>query len=103
MAIRVATRFRIIAGKNQEFLSQVAEGRKIHERVGGKVRVWQATLTGESTGNIAYIIEHNDISAYADFTQKLQGDAEWQAFVAKITDNPTATILSQGMANEITS
>ena len=40
MAVVQAIQFRIIQGKTQEFMTNVAEARKIQEGLGGRVRVW---------------------------------------------------------------
>ncbi len=103
MAVVQAIQFRIHQGKNQEFMANVAEARKIQEGLGGRVRVWQATAAGTNTGLVTYTIEHDDLAAYAAFSDKLQADSAWQAFAAKtlLSANPTGNILSAALANEI--
>ena len=103
MAVAQVFQFRINPGRNQEFNAQVAEGKKHQERLGGRVRVWQATAAGPNTGLVSYVIEHKDLAAFASFVDKLNADAEWLAFAAKIfTANPSGTLMSAVLANEIT-
>ncbi len=103
MAVVQAIQFRIIQGKNQEFMANVAEARKIQEGLGGRVRVWQGTMAGPNTGVVTYTIEHDDLAAFAAFTDKLLADSAWQAFAAKtvLGSNPTGTLLSMNLATEI--
>jgi len=103
VAVALITNWRVNPGRNQEFLGLVGEAKKIHGRLGGRVRVWQAAVAGENSGNIGYVVEHDDLVAYANFTQKLQADPEWQAFLAKaFVANPTGTLLSTSLVNELT-
>lgn len=104
VAVAQVAQFRIVQGKNQEFNANVATAKKIHERHGARVRVWQGVFAGENTGLVSYVIEHNDLAAYASFAQKLAADSEWLEFAAKTlqSGNPTGTFLSAVLANEIT-
>ena len=103
MAVVQAIQFRIIQGKNQEFMANVAEARKIQEGLGGRVRAWQATMAGPNSGIVTYTIEHDDLAAFAAFSDKLQADSDWLAFVARTlgSANPTGTFMSAVLANEI--
>ena len=103
MAVAQVFQFRIRPGRNQEFNAQVAEAKKIQERLGGRVRVWQATAAGPNTGLVSYVVEHQNLAAFAGFSDKLQADSEWQAFVAKVfTADPSGNIISAVLANEMT-
>ena len=104
VAVAQVAQFRIIQGKNQEFNANVAEAKKIHERHGGRVRVWQATAAGPNTGLVSYVIEHDDLAAYASFAAKLAADSEWLAFAGKTLQsaNPTGALISATLATEIT-
>lgn len=102
MAVVQLTNWQITAGRNAEFLALVAEAKKIHEGLGARVRVFQATFAGPNTGTITYVMEHNDLGALASFGAKVQADSAWQAFVQKaFTTNPTGRLLSSSVANEI--
>ncbi len=104
MAVIQAIQFRIIQGKNQEFMANVAEGKKIQERLGGRVRVWQGTMAGPNTGVVTYTIEHDDLAAFAAFGEKLQADSDWQAFAMRTLGgaNPTGNLISAALATEVT-
>lgn len=103
MAVAQVIQFRITPGRNEEFNKQVAEAKGHHERLGGRVRVWQATVAGPNTAIVSYVIEHKDMAAFAAFSDKVTTDAQWLAFAAKVfTANPTGTLVSGALATEIT-
>lgn len=103
LAVAQVFQFRVTPGKNQEFNAQVGEAKKLQEKLGGHVRVWQATMAGPNSGLVSYVIEHENLAAFAAFSDKLASDAAWLAFVAKaFVANPAGTLLSAVLANEIT-
>ncbi len=104
MAVAQVVQFRIVPGRNEEFAKNVAAGKKIHERLGGRVRVWTALIAGPNTGIVSYVIEHDDLAAFADFSAKLTADPEWVEFTAKVLGRADPAGLVQGatLANEIT-
>ena len=105
LAVAQVVQFRVVPGKNEEFNANVATATKIHERLGGKARVWTALAAGPNTGIVSYVIEHNDLAGYAAFSEKLTADSEWLQFAAKTLQRPDPAGLLQGvtLANEITS
>ena len=104
MAVAQVARFRIVPGRNEEFIKNVAAAKKIHERLGGRVRVWTAVAAGPNTGIVSYFIEHDDLAAYADFAAKSAADPEWMEFAAKVLQRADPSGLLQGasLVNEIT-
>lgn len=86
-------------GHLQEFLGNVASARKIHERLGAKVRVWQSTFGGQPM-SLVYVIEHAGWEAFGKFGAKLESDAEWQNFWQKALANPTAELLQNSVISE---
>ena len=104
MAVAQVAQFRIVPGRNEEFTKNVAAAKKMHERHGGRVRVWTALAAGPNTGIVSYVIEHDDLAAYADFAAKLTADPEWVEFVAKTLGraDPSGTFQGTTLANEIT-
>jgi len=103
MAIRNVSVFQVNAGRRQEFLGELAAGKKILERLGANVRAAEATVGGPNTGNVIVALEFADMAAFAAFTQKAQADSDWQAFQAKVTggSNPTRTLVSRSLLNDI--
>lgn len=53
------------------------------------------------SGNIAYINEVVDMTAFAAFSDKLNADPEWQEFWAAAQANPSATLVSRTLATEV--
>ncbi len=104
MAVAQVFQFRIVPGRNEEFTKNVAAAKQIHERLGGRVRVWTALVAGPNTGMVSYVIEHDDLAAYGDFGTKLAADPEWVEYLAKTLGraDPAGTLQSGTLANEIT-
>ena len=86
-------------GHLQEFLANVATAKKIHERLGAKVRVWQ-TMFGGQAMSLGYVIEHAGWEAFGKFGAKLEADAEWQAFWSKALANRTGELLQNSVVVE---
>ncbi len=91
MAVVSVHTFRVKAGRLQEFLTLCAEARKIHERMGGRVRIWQPAFGGEAA-TIGYTIEHDDMTAYGTFTDKLQSESDWQALIQRMGTNTDPSV-----------
>jgi len=104
MALLTVAQFRVVPGKFQEFGANVATAKKIHERLGGRVRVWNAVVAGPNSGLVSYAIEHQDWASYASFNEKLATDSEWQQFAANVLQraDPSGLFQSAVLANEIT-
>jgi len=101
MAVATVTQWAVTPGKQEEFLPNVARAKKIHQRLGGQVRVLQNTFGGENTGRISYVIEHSDLAAFASFSQQMQADAEWQQLWASVNSgSPAATMISNSLLAE---
>src|SRR2546428_13184328 len=88
-------------GKQAEFMANVATAKKIHERLGAKVRVWQ-TMFGAQTLTVGYVIEHRDWAAFADFSTKIQTDAEWLEVFQGALAKPSADWLPDSLVAEVT-
>ncbi len=103
MAIRNVSIFQVHPGRRQEFLKEVAEAKKILERLGVSFRAAETIVGGPNTGNFVVALEFNDMAAFAGFTQKAQADSEWQAFQAKLngTSSPTRTLLSRSLLTDV--
>ncbi|MBA3583775.1 MAG: hypothetical protein H0W36_04470 [Gemmatimonadetes bacterium] len=100
MAVASISTWRPRDGKLIEFMANLASAKKIHERMGAKVRVWQ-TLFGPQTQTVGYVIEHADWAAFAEFSQKLQTDTEWQEFFQGALAKPSADWLQNSLVSEV--
>lgn len=100
MAVVAVTSWRIHPGRGQDFLSTVSAAKKIHERLGGRVRVVQAG-PGPRPLTVAYIIEVDDMVKYGEFVEKLNSDAEWQTLWTAAQSNPSAELVEQGIAQDL--
>ncbi|MFQ5472908.1 MAG: NIPSNAP family protein [Dehalococcoidia bacterium] len=102
MAVATIHRFRIKPGRLQEFTKMLAEGRKIHESLGGRIRVWQSTIAGEPN-TISYVIEYDDMTAYAAFGDKLRSDRAWQDVVQKArgSADPSAELIGSSLVTSV--
>ena len=69
-------------------LERIEALKKVQKRLGtsSNMRVWQATLAGSNTGNVAVGIMHPSLAAYAENTSKLNGDAEGQKILDGLGD-----------------
>lgn len=59
--------------------------------------VLQATAAGSSTGNLAIIVNAENLTTWAANTTKLQADAGWQAWTAKQRKSGLGRIISNDM------
>jgi hypothetical protein len=98
-AIAQVATWRPREGHLQEFMANVATAKKIQERLGAKVRVWQSLFGGQSM-SVGYVIEHSGWEAFGKFGAKLEADPEWQNFWAKAIANPTAELLQNSVLTE---
>ena len=87
-------------GRAAEFLGQVAEAKKMHERLGAQVRVLQAGA-GPNPFTVTYVTEHADGKAYGEFLDKLAADADYQSFWAKALTDPTAEPLQSSLLSDV--
>lgn len=98
-AIAQVATWRARDGKIQDFIAKVATAKKIHERLGGKVRVWQ-TIIGGQPMTMAYVIEHTGWAEYGKFGEKLEKDSEWQSFWSDALARPTADLIQNSLVTE---
>ena len=96
--ISVAT-WRPLPGKIQEFMTVVAAAKKIHERLGGRVRVFTSQFGGVPS-TVLYAIEVDSWNAFGAFGEKVSADKEWLALWAAGAASPTAELVSNSTAVE---
>jgi len=103
MAVRNVSIFRAHPGKRQAFLDDAVVAKKILERLGARRRIGDTTIGGPNTGNLVVSLEFADMAAYGAFTQKAQGDSEWQAFQARVggTTDPTTTLVGRSLITDL--
>ena len=103
MAVVQLSQWRINPGRGQEFFQNVAKAKAIHERLGASVRVYQSTLARPNANTVSYVQEFADATAHGAFTDKLNADAEWQAFVQGVLGgaDPSGALLSNSLATEV--
>ncbi|HEV2363618.1 MAG TPA: hypothetical protein VGS12_05390 [Caulobacteraceae bacterium] len=87
-------------GKTSEFLASAATAKKIHERLGAKVRLYSSTFGGQPT-TLSYVLEHASWGALGAFGEKVEKDNEWQVFWAKANANPTADLVQNNVVSEL--
>jgi hypothetical protein len=86
-------------GRIQDFATNLAKAKKIQERLGGSVRVWQSNFGGQPLTFI-YTIEVGSWKAFGEFGEKLQSDPEWQKFWAEAAVKPSADQLQSSVISE---
>jgi hypothetical protein len=74
-------------GKLEDYRKRVAGAQGMVERLGVKMRLrmWQATVAGPTTGSIVIGFEYPDLSTYVSDRAKMQTDAEWRRFIAGLS------------------
>ena len=79
---------RVKPGKLDDYLAQLESLRRVQERIGssGNMRVFQATVAGQGTGNVAVGITYPSLAAWARDSGKLQADAEGQKIFAGLDE-----------------
>ena len=94
--------WRIRQGRYADFMGTLAEGQKILERVGGRVRTWVPLYGGPEPNTLTVVVEHDDIAAHGAFSKKLQADPEWLGLIARIQqdENPAADYVSSALISE---
>ncbi|MEJ2108632.1 MAG: hypothetical protein P8Z37_01730 [Acidobacteriota bacterium] len=90
-------------GKNDAF---VAGSKKLHEAVYKKipdisVRIWEATLSGENTGNIYIIVGYPSLADMERMADLIENDKEIQNLFTE-RDKVGATVVSCNLSTEVT-
>jgi len=103
MAVAVVTQFHVTQGRRAQFIKEAGEAKPMHERLGGRVRMYAATAAGANTGMLTYVVEFDDMADYAAWVQKAQTDQPWQALLARTlgSADPSAKAASQSLLVEV--
>jgi hypothetical protein len=99
-AVASVATWRPRAGKVQEFVASAATAKKIHERLGAKVRMWSSNFGGQPM-TMGYVMEHRSWAAFGEFAEKMEKDNEWQVFWAGAAANPTADLVQNSVVSEV--
>jgi hypothetical protein len=74
-------------GRQPALGAAVATARRIHERLGGRVAVWEPIVGGRPE-SVTYTVEFDDMAGWGRFADRLAADPEWTAFWAATTSGP---------------
>ncbi len=102
MAIGQVRVIRPRPGRRQDAINTATRAKRIHERCGGRVRIFEPT-TGPNVGTYLQVVETADWRAYGEYRTKLQADPEYKALMAEIQNNrdPVAEIISAEVLEEV--
>lgn len=89
--------FQPLAGGTPKTISYMMEARAIHQSMGGAVGISLHT-----TGNLTYSLAFENWEAYGVFTKAQNTNEAWQAFLAKISADPSATQIENYLLTSIT-
>ena len=83
------------------YVAQIEEGRELLKKAGssGKIRVWQASFAGPSTGTLIVAIEYANLQALAADNARFNEDADVQAWLKGLS--AIRTIVSDSIYNEL--
>lgn len=98
-AVATVATWRPRDGKLQDFFAKVATAKKIHERLGAKVRIWQTAFGGQPM-SIGYVIEHASWAEFGKFGEKIEKDTEWQSFWVDALAHPSADLIQNSVVSE---
>lgn len=100
MALAQVSTWRPRPGRYADFINVCNQARKINERLGAQVRIWQSQL-GSNANTVTYVIQHADGSAYGEFIDKINGDGEWQQLVTSFQQDPPAEQEQSNLLREL--
>ncbi len=102
MAVAQVRVIRPRAGHRQDVLNIGARAKRIHERCGGRVRMFEPA-TGPNVGAFLNVVETSDWKAYGEYRTKLGADPEYRALMAEVQSNrdPVADIVSAEVIEEV--
>ena len=100
--VLVVNVWRARPGRFQDFLAVCTRARKIHHRLGAKVRVFNAQFGGQPFTTL-YTTEHVDSNAFGAFGAQLDADPEWLSLVNEWLGNrePPADLIESRVNIEV--
>lgn len=95
--------FSVKPGRLQEFLSDVAEAKKIFDRHGAKnFRVFTAAIAGPNSNMVTAVSEYPSHEAWGKIYEALQADPAFQALFEKLMGpDSTSTFVSTSLLTEL--
>lgn len=96
MGVILATQWRAIPGRMEEFIGKVIESDAHVRRLGGVPRPMQSVI-GQHPMTMMVATGFGDMDAYAAYADKLATDAEWQAFWGAAMADPSADLIRSGV------
>lgn len=96
LGVIAATQWRALPGRMGDFAESVMTATGHITRLGGRVRVMQS-LMGQHPMTTMVAIGHADLDAYAEFSDAVAADEEFQAYWMETAANPSADILRSGV------
>ena len=89
MATRWVVQWEPQVGRGADVVMNMSEAKKIHERLGWRVRAWQTLAAGPVGPRISYVLESDNLAAFFGTMDKLRGDADWAGFMQRVLQSPT--------------
>ncbi len=102
MAIATISSWKANPARRGEFIRRLLEARPFHHKYGGRVRIWNHSVAGDTVGTIEYWIEHDDFEAYGKFAAALAKDDAYQAFFQQLTEvDPCGHVIGTRIVHDI--
>ncbi len=103
MAVLQATIWDVAPGRIVEVIGHMAHAKKIQQRLGSTVRALQVQIAGAGSNRIAYVLRHENMTAFGNFAATLAEDPEWMMFQQTVlgSASPSATLAVHSLAVEL--
>lgn len=96
LGVLLATQWRARSGRLMDFIGNVMTSIPHIERMGGTTRVLQSVI-GLHPMTTLVVTAFADLDAYGEYSDKIAGDEQWQAFWAGAMADPTADLIRSGL------
>jgi hypothetical protein len=96
LGVVLATQWRAKPGRLMDFMGNVMTSVPHSTRMGGTVRVMQSVI-GAHPMTTLVTTAFADLDAYGEYSDKLAGDEQWQAFWADAMSDPTGDMVRSGL------
>jgi hypothetical protein len=99
MSIATSSLMRPLPGRSDDFVSRLAESKKIMEKNGASV-TFHSLIAGPEANAMLYVAEVADWDAYAKCAKKMEGDKDWTALYEKSFSDPVNEMISTGILQQ---